>query len=196
MKAAGSPRAHGRAAKLISLAIIVLAVAVAVYVHRLGIRFPSTDAAAIDADVVHVASTVGGRIADIPVTENAKVSRGDLLFQIDPAPYRLAVAREYLLHQRVEHAKRILSDTKMPLAEVALAVGFCTQPHFSTVFKRVTGETPASWRSAGRTASMITPALPLTPGSAPAIVGSRPAVSTATLRQPTRQDPNDAGVCT
>jgi hypothetical protein len=60
--------------------------------------------------------------------------------------------REYLLHQRIEHAKSLLSDTEMPLAEVALTVGFCTQAHFSTVFKRMTGETPARWRCASKNA--------------------------------------------
>jgi AraC-like DNA-binding protein len=58
--------------------------------------------------------------------------------------------REYLLHQRIEQAKSLLSDTETPLAEIALAVGFCTQAHFSTVFKRITGETPARWRSVSR----------------------------------------------
>jgi AraC family transcriptional regulator len=56
--------------------------------------------------------------------------------------------REYLLHQRVEQAKAIMSSTDTPLAEVALTVGFSTQAHFSTVFKRMTDETPARWRSA------------------------------------------------
>jgi multidrug efflux system membrane fusion protein len=54
---------------------------------------PSTDDATIDADVVHVASVVGGRIVNIPVTENMHVAKGDLLFQIDPVPYRLTVAQ-------------------------------------------------------------------------------------------------------
>jgi AraC family transcriptional regulator len=58
--------------------------------------------------------------------------------------------REYLLHQRIEHAKSLLSNSETPLAEVALAVGFCTQAHFSTVFKRITGETPARWRCASK----------------------------------------------
>ena len=58
--------------------------------------------------------------------------------------------REYLLHQRIEHAKSLLSHSETSLAEVALAVGFCTQAHFSTVFKRITSETPARWRSASR----------------------------------------------
>ena len=58
--------------------------------------------------------------------------------------------REYLLHQRIEHAKSLLSNTEMPLAEVALTVGFSTQAHFSTVFKRITSETPARWRCASK----------------------------------------------
>ncbi|WP_441280752.1 helix-turn-helix domain-containing protein [Tardiphaga sp. 862_B3_N1_1] len=58
--------------------------------------------------------------------------------------------REYLLLQRVEQAKLLLATTKMPLVEVALTVGFCTQAHFSTVFKRVVRATPARWRSADR----------------------------------------------
>jgi len=72
------------------------------------------------------------------------------------AQFRVATGyrpREYLLHERVERAKSLLSGSDTPLAEVALAVGFCTQAHFSTVFKRMTGDTPARWRSAMRNAS-------------------------------------------
>lgn len=67
------------------------------------------------------------------------------------AQFRIATGyrpREYLLHQRIEHAKALLSNGEMPLAEIALAVGFSTQAHFSTVFKRITSETPARWRCA------------------------------------------------
>ena len=53
---------------------------------------------------------------------------------------------EYLLHQRIERAKAMLSSLEMPLVEVALSVGFRAQAHFSTVFKRLTGETPGRWR--------------------------------------------------
>lgn len=55
---------------------------------------------------------------------------------------------DYLLYQRIESAKAKLSSTDMPLAEIALTVGFQAQAHFSTVFKRLTGETPARWRCA------------------------------------------------
>ncbi|WP_426610479.1 helix-turn-helix domain-containing protein [Bradyrhizobium sp. McL0616] len=64
--------------------------------------------------------------------------------------------REYLLHQRIERAKSLLSNSETGLAQVALTVGFCTQAHFSTVFKRMTGDTPARWRCASRNASAST----------------------------------------
>ncbi|OSJ08967.1 hypothetical protein BST63_27640 [Bradyrhizobium canariense] len=57
---------------------------------------------------------------------------------------------EYLLYQRIEQAKSMLLSTDVPLAELALNVGFQAQPHFSTVFKRLTGQTPARWRNAMR----------------------------------------------
>lgn len=55
--------------------------------------------------------------------------------------------REYLLNHRIEHAKSLLTTTQHPLAEIALAVGFSTQAHFSTVFKRISSQTPARWRA-------------------------------------------------
>jgi AraC-like DNA-binding protein len=57
---------------------------------------------------------------------------------------------EYLLQQRIESSKHILSTTDMGLAEVALALGFHAQAHFTTVFKKLTGETPARWRKSHR----------------------------------------------
>ena len=52
----------------------------------------------------------------------------------------------YLLQRRVERAKELLRDTTRPLVDIALSVGFGTQPHFTTVFKRFVGETPRRWR--------------------------------------------------
>jgi membrane fusion protein, multidrug efflux system len=89
-KSAANPRRPSYA-RMISFAIIAIGIAMGLYVERASSVRPSTDDATIDADVVHVASQVGGRIIELPVTENAKVSKGDLLFRIDPEPYRLAV---------------------------------------------------------------------------------------------------------
>jgi AraC family transcriptional regulator len=54
-------------------------------------------------------------------------------------------AGEYLRQRRVERAYRLLRGDKS-LAEIAVATGFADQSHFSTVFKRHTGMTPAAYR--------------------------------------------------
>jgi AraC-like DNA-binding protein len=55
---------------------------------------------------------------------------------------------EYLLCRRIEAAKTLLASTQTSLAEIALEVGFLAQAHFTTVFKRLAGATPAQWRRA------------------------------------------------
>jgi AraC family transcriptional regulator len=57
---------------------------------------------------------------------------------------------EYLLRQRVERAKIILATTTLPIAQVALTVGFSSQSHFTGVVKRLTGMTPLRWRELSR----------------------------------------------
>jgi len=67
------------------------------------------------------------------------------------AQFRVAVGmrpHEYLLKRRIERAEELLRQGDIPLVDVALTVGFQTQAHFTTVFKRFTGDTPHQWRSA------------------------------------------------
>ena len=53
----------------------------------------STDNAYVQQDKVSVASDVAGRIVEVAVKENQPVKAGDLLFRIDPEPYRIALAQ-------------------------------------------------------------------------------------------------------
>lgn len=55
---------------------------------------------------------------------------------------------DYLLHRRIESAKKAMICTDMSLAAIALDAGFQAQSHFTTVFKRFTGVTPDRWRRA------------------------------------------------
>ncbi len=55
---------------------------------------------------------------------------------------------EFLLRRRIDHSQVMLADPRAKLAEVALSVGFQTQAHFTTVFKRFVGDTPHRWRQA------------------------------------------------
>lgn len=52
----------------------------------------------------------------------------------------------YVINCRVERAKTLLADDKLPLVEVGLSVGFQTQSHFTTLFHRLTGVTPKAFR--------------------------------------------------
>jgi AraC family transcriptional regulator len=40
----------------------------------------------------------------------------------------------------------MLVGTDLPVVEIALSVGFQTQSHFTTVFKRFAGQPPLAWR--------------------------------------------------
>lgn len=54
----------------------------------------------------------------------------------------------YLLSRRLEKAGRMLRETKLPLAEIAVATGFSDQSHLARHFRRQTGMPPslARWR--------------------------------------------------
>ncbi|HTJ93582.1 MAG TPA: AraC family transcriptional regulator [Pararobbsia sp.] len=53
---------------------------------------------------------------------------------------------EFVAQRRIEQAQEHLLCTSMPVIEIALSLGFQTQAHFSTVFKRLIGEAPSEWR--------------------------------------------------
>jgi AraC family transcriptional regulator len=52
---------------------------------------------------------------------------------------------EYLLRRRIERAQQMMVETGTSLVDVALSVGFQTQSHFTTVFKRFSGQSPRAW---------------------------------------------------
>lgn len=54
---------------------------------------------------------------------------------------------DYLRQLRVNYASRQLSDSNDSLATIAQTAGFSDQSHFSRIFKRITGMTPAAYRA-------------------------------------------------
>ena len=53
---------------------------------------------------------------------------------------------QYVIQQRVERAKMMLSKTDLAIADIALQVGFSSQSHLTQQFKRLTGMTPKQVR--------------------------------------------------
>jgi AraC family transcriptional regulator len=53
---------------------------------------------------------------------------------------------QWLLKARVEKAKQHLLLSEIPIAEVALSVGFADQAHFTRTFSRLEGISPRAWQ--------------------------------------------------
>lgn len=55
---------------------------------------------------------------------------------------------QYIIHCRMEEAKRLLFETRLSITEIALEVGYGSLNHFISLFRRYTGTTPAAYRKA------------------------------------------------
>jgi AraC-like DNA-binding protein len=84
-----------------------------------------------------------------PITLHDMAAAAGLSRMHFAAQFRAATGQrphDYLLRRRIERAQSLMRDDHASLVDVALSVGFQTQAHFTTVFKRLCGETPHRWR--------------------------------------------------
>jgi AraC family transcriptional regulator len=54
--------------------------------------------------------------------------------------------QQFLMKQRIERAKELLSKKDLPIVEVSLRTGFKNQSHFTSLFRKFTHLTPKVWR--------------------------------------------------
>jgi len=87
----------------VTLVTVCLAAGVTWAYLRVYAQNPWTRDAQVRADIVGIAARVSGPMVRLPVKDNQRVSAGDLLFEIDPTLYRLAVdaARADLVKARL-----------------------------------------------------------------------------------------------
>ena len=52
----------------------------------------------------------------------------------------------YIASRRVELACTMMSTTREPLSQIAIACGLCDQAHLCKVFRRMIGMSPSTWR--------------------------------------------------
>src|SRR5271154_4710988 len=102
--AAARPRGGRRFFLLVVVPLAALALGLLWWLS--GGRWVSTDNAYVGADKALITPNVTGPIVSIHVREGQKVAVGDPLFDIDPAPYRtaLALARGRLAAAKIEFA--------------------------------------------------------------------------------------------
>lgn len=92
------------------------------YFYLVGGRFVSTDNAYLKFDKVTISSEVSGTITGVPVAENQRVKRGDVLVTVDAATYEAALgkARAGLLKAQ-SHIRAQLATYQTKQAELTLA---------------------------------------------------------------------------
>lgn len=98
--------------------------------------------------VEYIDTNLSNRVGLLDLAAVAGLSRMHFASQ-----FRVATGlrpHEFLLRRRIRHSKELLSTGPMAIAEIAFAVGFQTQAHFTTVFKRFAGHTPRQWRMANQ----------------------------------------------
>ena len=54
--------------------------------------------------------------------------------------------QQYLVAQRINRAKELLTTSELPLVEVSIQAGFKNQSHFTTLFRKFTALTPKAFR--------------------------------------------------
>ena len=84
-------RRYRRVLLLVVLPLVALIAGLTFYLN--GGRYVTTDDAYVGAQKVLITPDVSGKIISVAVKEGQQVSTGDILFQIDPVPFQLALAQ-------------------------------------------------------------------------------------------------------
>jgi membrane fusion protein (multidrug efflux system) len=84
-------RRYRRVLLLVVLPLVAAVAGLALYVN--GGRYVTTDDAYVGAQKVLITPDISGKIEKVVVKEGQTVKEGDELFEIDPVPFRLAVAQ-------------------------------------------------------------------------------------------------------
>ncbi len=95
-------------ARAMMLSVPLLIAAVGAWLWLTSGRWVSTDNAYVKQEIVSVGSEVAGKIVSVSVRENQMVKAGDLLFVIDPTPYRIAL----------QEADAEIADAQVKLAQL------------------------------------------------------------------------------
>ena len=150
-----------------SLAVIGAAIVASVLAAQRLDERPRTDDAYLQANLIHLAPDVSGRIVALNVQENQAVRAGDVMFVIDPEPYRFKLEQaqaqlQGLLAQRDVTADQVASQgskadaasTGIGSAQAQLALASNTLARMEPLLSRgfVTAEQVDQARTSKRTA--------------------------------------------
>ena len=104
----------------------------------------------------HIAQSLSRMVAYVRTNLTSTIKVAELAAAAECSPSQLerrirktfgVSATNYVLRARVDHAAHLLTETDLPLAEVAIQAGFYDQADFTHRFARLTNETPAQFRA-------------------------------------------------
>ncbi len=133
--AAGVVRRRRSLKRPILFALLPIALVAGGYFYVTGGQIMETDNAYLQADMIGVSTDVAGTVASVNVHENEEVKAGQVLFQLKPDSFRialegaqakLAAARNQLLNLKASYA-----ETLAQIAQVEADI-----PYYQTVFDR------------------------------------------------------------
>ncbi len=105
--------------KLIAIVILVVVVLGGIGYQQYSSRYRSTENAYLNADVTPIAAQVAGRVTGVYVKDNQHVKKGEVLFDIDPEPVRIALARaEANLAQAMQNSRQDTAEVAAARAQV------------------------------------------------------------------------------
>jgi AraC-like DNA-binding protein len=94
--------------------------------------------------VTYIETNIAGRITLANLAATAGLSRMYFAKQ-----FRATTGmrpHDFVLRKRIARSQQMLAATSDTLVDIALSVGFQTQAHFTTVFKKIAGNTPYQFR--------------------------------------------------
>jgi membrane fusion protein (multidrug efflux system) len=113
--AAAAPARKKRSGRrlVLMLAVPVLLAGAGAYFFLTGGRYVETDNAYVQQPKVSLSADVAGRVISVAVHDNEVVAAGQLLFTLDPAPYRIAL----------DQAEAALASARVNVEQLRVAYG-------------------------------------------------------------------------
>ena len=121
---ANSSKTGNLIGRTLSVLIVIGALALGLVVVLETNYHPRTDDCEILANFIGIAPQVEGPLVHLPVHDNQFVKKGDLLFEIDPRPYRYALERAISEQATLEGQ---ISDERRRIAALVSAVSVAEQ---------------------------------------------------------------------
>jgi membrane fusion protein (multidrug efflux system) len=121
-----------RSLRTVLLGVVpALAGAIGLYWYATSGRYVSTENAYVKSDMVAISPDIDGRVIAVEVVDNQTVEKGDVLFRLDPEPFRIALdmaeAKILAVRHGIEGSRAEFHQIEAEIAEAKERGGFFEQ---------------------------------------------------------------------